>query len=305
MSGNKDIKKHFDDLITNKCKNNQTSEVTKVIKFLVDADLDPTYQEGLICGALKRKREDALQYALRKQQYRLFLALFAKVNQWAYVNRHNLLRQAIEAQKDKDRHLAAILLAYNQYKLPIDINTLPEPTKQKLYDGSWSLEIIKGLYNQTNSFFIPRGQGKAKMQALIYYNTFTASGSTLPRRYDAEDEAENIDEGLREGGFTVRPILVDWAREEYLVHLQNNLKAIKTECSVLVMCIMSHGGNAFVYDKNGVVVEINEIMNIIDSELANLIPVVSCQIFMLIQECLNILLHLHECYNVYSLLCVI
>ena len=67
---------------------------------------------------------------------------------------------------------------------------------------------------------------------------------------------------------------------------------------------MSHGGNAFVYDKNGVVVEINEIMNIIDSELANFIPVVSGQIFMLIQECLNILLQLHECYNVYSLLCV-
>ena len=81
----KHIKEHFDDLILNKCKKNQTSEVTRVTQFLTDTEQDPAYIEGLICGALRKKREDSLHYALRKQQYRLFLALFAKVVQRAYI----------------------------------------------------------------------------------------------------------------------------------------------------------------------------------------------------------------------------
>ena len=276
----KEIKRHFEDLLVNKCKKNLPTEVLKVTKFLNDLDLDTDYQEALIRAPVKRK-EDAIQYVLRKQQYKLFLALFAKVNQRDYISKYNLLVQALKAKTDKDRYLIAVLNGYHCYELPINVDQLPSELKQKLYEESWSSEIIKCLYNKTNSFFIPRGQDKAKMQALIYYNTFASYNSTmqrtqdacLPVRHDATAEAECIEFGLKRGGFTVRRACTEWTFEMMLVDMHENIKAFRDECCVLVVCIMSHGGNAFIYDRDGKKGMINTIMDVF-RELPDYVPAV-------------------------------
>ena len=270
----KKLQKDFEDHIK-KCKKDNVEGVNRVLGYLRDKDLDEKYQSDIISQIMKGKKMDSVQYALKNKLLKLFLALFAKVDHKDYVSKHNLLYIALESKSDKEKCLEAVLRAYHQNSLSIDLRTLPAQSKQRLYDGSWSSEIIKCLYNQTDSFFIPRGQKKAKMYALVYYNTFERRTPLHTTRAEAKEEAENMVLGLREGGFTVFEPMVDWTYEELLVHLREKIQQHKDECSVLVICIMSHGGNGVIYDKNSIKGEINGILKITE-ELPNHLPVVSC-----------------------------
>ena len=192
----KKLQKDFEDHIK-KCKKDNVEGVNRVLGYLRDKDLDEKYQSDIISQIMKGKKMDSVQYALKNKLLKLFLALFAKVDHKDYVSKHNLLYIALESKSDKEKCLEAVLRAYHQNSLSIDLRTLPAQSKQRLYDGSWSSEIIKCLYNQTDSFFIPRGQKKAKMYALVYYNTFERRTPLHTTRAEAKEEAENMMLGLR------------------------------------------------------------------------------------------------------------
>ena len=190
-----------------------------------------------------------------------------------YVCKHNLIHIALESKSDKEKCLEAVLQAHFKNSLPIDLRTLPDQSKRRLYDGSWSSEIIKRLYNQTDLFFILRGQKKAKMYALVYYNTFERRTPLHTTRAKAKEEAENMVLGLQEGGFTVFAPLVNWTNKVMLAHLRDSICQIKDKCSALVVCVTSEGGNSILYDNNGMEGNINDILQITE-DLPHHLPVV-------------------------------
>lgn len=269
----KQILKEFQKLVIGCKKDRNFFQVTA---YLDEKELDSNFQETLILVKLsprKHNKTDSIQYALINKCPKLFITLMDRIpkQRAAYVAENNFLQQAIESATENEKQLEAVLAVYHAHKLPVDIEGLPERTKQKLYDSSWSIEIVKRLYNKSNTFFIPREQKKAKMYALIYYNTFDTYHQT---RVNAKEESECMMVALREAGFTVFEPIIDWTNEELLLDLRQKIQGIKEECSVLFVCIMSHGDKGVVYDKNSIKGEINEVLSEVH-DLPYHIPAVS------------------------------
>lgn len=286
-SNEKTIRKNFEAHVVKDCKHDQSktgkdckNDQLKTLTYLKDQDFSSGVVKKLILQRFNGKKHDAIQYALNNRNYKLFIALLTKVDVHGYFEQHgDLLKLAIEAKNDKDKRLAAVLTAYFKFKIHLDLRKLPERTYKKLYEESWSGDIIKLLYDNTATFFIPRGQDKAKMQAAIYYNqTFTKSKDWY--RKEAQAESDSIREGLRDEGFTVPSPIDDWTRQEMLKHLRAHVKEIGKNTSVLVICIMTHGELGVLFDKQSEKMEINEILQTARAELPQHIPLV-----LLIQSC--------------------
>ena len=236
------------------------NQLTPVLKVLIRIPAE--HHEETILQKIE-KRENGLMYALNRRCYKLFLVLMNKINAQDYLNRHELLEQAIESKDDKK--LDTIVLAYERANVNIALPALPKRIKPLLYEGSWSQDVIARLYPHTTSYFIPRGQEKAKMFAFVCYTTFDREGARI--------EANVITKGLQECGFTVRGPLIDWTFDELILYLREHIDEVKDQCSVIFVCLMSHGENGVIKDKDGNKGEINTILKELDKVKAA-IPVV-------------------------------
>lgn len=246
-------------------KVNQLTPVTKIL-----CDIPEEHHEATICQIIEKK-EDGLEYTLKGKCYRLFLVLLNKINARMYLSNSDLLQKAIESQDDTA--VDVVLQGYERSDVNIIIAALPEKTKRILYEGSWSKDVVERLYPHTSSYFIPRGQKKAKMIAILCYNKFEQETSNQSPRDGAEEEAGYMTRGLRDCGFTVRTPLVDWTFEELLQAVGQLIDSVKDECSVLVLCLMSHGEKGILFDKDGNKGEINEVLKQLN-KLKSHIPVV-------------------------------
>ena len=90
------------------------------------------------------------------------------------------------------------------------------------------------------------------MNAFVCYNTFdveTANGQK--KRYGAKDEADRIIDGFQNCGFTMRGPRIDWTSDELLQHLEGLVDEVKDTSSCIFICIMTHGNQGVIYDKDG------------------------------------------------------
>ena len=66
---------------------------------------------------------------------------------------------------------------------------------------------------------------------------------------------------------------IDWTSDELLQHLEGLVAEVKDTSSCIFICIMTHGDQGFIYDKDRKVGEINKILNI-SYQLKDFLPVV-------------------------------
>ena len=215
---------------------------------------------------------DSIQFALKHDCLKLFHALLIKVDARDYLNKFEILENTI--MYNDDRMLEIVLKAYNKHEVRISLAGLSEEPRDVLFNSSWNMKIVELLYPYANSFFIPRGQEKAKMFAFVCYNTFNHPDSKHPRRQGAKDEADCIIKGLRSCGFTIRGPLVDWTFVQLLEHLGQLLSEVKDNCSVIFICLMSHGDKGVLYDTDGKAGKINQVLEKLEV-LQSTTPVVS------------------------------
>lgn len=276
----KHIKEEFQRLVTNCTKD---SDFFKVTSFLDEKELEQKDQQALILEPLSfgrlfwKSKCNTIQHAFENKCLKLFMALMNRISQeqaGTLLAENRFVQRALEPKSEKEKQLQAILAVYDEKELSIDIEelSLSEATKHKLQNSSWSDETVKRLYNKTKTFFIPRGQRKSKMHALSYYNTFETSLHHSTRA-EAEKESSCMMTALKEEGFTIHQPLIDWTHKTLLEDLSEKMKSIKNECSVLFVCIMSHGDKGVLFDKDGFKVEINKVLNAMEGFPSH-IPVV-------------------------------
>ena len=218
---------------------------------------------------------DGIQFALHFGLYKLLKILLNKVSASNYLEDHNhkLLEQAVLSGDEKQlKHV--IIQIYEYEGVQIVLPSLSDEAFRFLHTESWTQDTIEVLYPYTSSYFIPLGQKKAMMNAFVCYNTFdveTANGQK--KRYGAKDEADRIIDGFQNCGFTVRGPRIDWTFDELLQHLEGLVDEVKDTSSCILICIMTHGDQGVIYDKDGKVGEINKILNI-SYQLKDFLPVV-------------------------------
>lgn len=255
-----ELKKEFKNELKAAAKGacHQLTPVTKVLCKIPENEHESTIFQNV------RRSENCLQYAFNKKCYTLYLVMVKKIDARKYLTSYKLLEQAIQSRDDKQ--LQTILQAYHDADVLISLAKLSSKSMQELYEGSWNSDIVEKIYPHVSSYFIPRGQEKAKMYAYVCYITFDRNG--------AREEAGYIIRAFHESGFTVRPALINWTFTELIDFLNQHISQDKDDCSVIFICIMSHGGNGIIHDKDGNKGEVDDVQKVL-TKLKPHIPAVS------------------------------
>lgn len=270
-----DVRRNFEDAIQKpRTDQDKISHVKEVLEHL--RERNNVDKEQLVCQEMRGASQNSMTYALEKHFFRLFLALMRQLPN----GEERTLCDAIASSVHREARLLSVLNAFSKYGWQINFRILPIETQRTLYDGSWSTNIVRSLYPHVDAFFIPRGQAKAKMHTFIWFNTFESVSSLHSVRIGASNEARNMMQALKKMNFTMRQPSVDLTSREFIDCLKDYIQQIKDQCSVLLICIMSHGGDGVIYDKCNNIIEMNEIIKTTE-ELPNYLPVVCIRIALL------------------------
>ena len=169
------------------------------------APLNEEDRETVILEKFDFKKEktslsvDGIQFALHFGLYKLLKILLNKVSASNYLEDHNhkLLEQAVLSGDEKQlKHV--ITQIYEYEGVQIVLPSLSDEAFRFLHTESWTQDTIEVLYPYTSSYFIPRGQKKAMMNAFVRYNTFDVETANVQKkRYGANDEAHRIIDGFQ------------------------------------------------------------------------------------------------------------
>ena len=111
------------------------------------------------------------------------------------------------------------LHCHERFHLREKIQQLPEGINRKLFEGSWTSEVILNLYGEQDSYFIPRGQKKARMYALKVI---------VPSAINVD--SSNIADVLPAAKFALR-------KSKTLEGLKKTIRRVKDRCSLLMLWI--------------------------------------------------------------------
>ena len=105
--------------------------------------------------------------------------------------------------------------------------------------------------------------------ALILYNSHN--------RHGASDEALVLNDAFEAIGF--KRMLHEWSStHELLRTMREALQALPSTASVVVVCVMSHGRQGTLTDREGVHVPVNYILNQLTTDVPHGIPLVCVMI---------------------------
>ena len=114
-----------------------------------------------------------------------------------------------------------------------------------------------------SKYVIPNNQRKFKIYALILYTPSQRSGG--------EEEANYLENSLNEAGWNV--IKLEWLNTVELHNLiDSSLSLIVSSCSLLLVCLMSHGSRGSVIGSEGKEKPVNDIIHQLDRLLPKSIP---------------------------------
>ena len=142
-------------------------------------------------------------------------------------------------------------------------------------------EILGYFQPLLTEYFIPR-DGRLKMQGAVFYNDF--QGFQHLERQQAADEVEAITESLRRVGVDISVTRKGWSSYQLLSELSDFCKKIHQRCSLLVVCVMSHGRSGVLFgcptpdtsnrntSKLHDACKINDILGIIGENIPSHIP---------------------------------
>lgn len=232
---------------------------TKIPEIL--SHLELWKQKTLILSPIE-KGKDVIQLCIKKKHYKLLICFLSKLEpsdlQRYSQGQDYLLVKAIES--DDDNFLSAIITSYKRVSLDIreSIRGLPEVTSEALLKGSWHSEVILNLFGELDSYFIPRGQKKAKMYAMNFLMPSSNNTTSI-----------NMETGLKTAKFTVRKPIETWKK------LKKSIEEVKEKCSLLVVWISTiHDTNKDTINTASDQADIDKVLNEIGA-LPNHIPAVS------------------------------
>lgn len=191
--------------------------------------LDEQMQRDVVLTKINERFSDPIILSVESKNYKLFLVLINRLGLEGFENimeKHGLLSKAIQSGRDK--FLETILTAFSKMHVSLThhIAMLPELAQHNLNNGSWDKNVIKLMYEHRLEFFIPRGQKKSKMHALVAYDRLNS-------------KTDSITCALKTAGFRVKSLSKkDWTTEKLQSRLRREVIKIKDQCSVLVLCVM-------------------------------------------------------------------
>ena len=128
------------------------------------------------------------------------------------------------------------------------------------------IEEIKELSQHSKTYIVPHIQLRSKRYGLILYNKYHRNG--------AEDEANSLRQSLEAAGFSV--IKFEWKDATGLMAIITDVVAtLSTDCSLLLVSLISHGSTRMLGASNGESVPVNQILHRINHSLPPYVPLVS------------------------------
>lgn len=125
-----------------------------------------------------------------------------------------------------------------------------------------TVENMKTMAPLTERYVIPYNQSKSKRYGLVLDNT--------PSRPGAKEEADCMEQSLKTAGFDV--IRREWFNVDELQSIIDKaLYGIKDDCSLLTVCLMSHGRRG----DEGQEIPISRILDQFTYILPEYVPMVS------------------------------
>lgn len=127
--------------------------------------------------------------------------------------------------------------------------------------------VPKGERKKIAGQITPQTNPEAKMHAIMIVN----------KEVDSKSDADKLAMMVGKLGFQVQPHLLSgqWNAENVTQKLRDKISDIKTCCSLLVVCVFSHGNNMNIEDDDGDDVGIRELAKCIQDTMKNLTPKVS------------------------------
>ena len=125
---------------------------------------------------------------------------------------------------------------------------------------------IAELTAKSTRYLIPCKQKWIKMHGLILFNKSNRQG--------ADEEAEDMAEGLAQAGFQVRK--VEWASTHDLTRLLDENSSTETfaDCSLFLCCVMTHGHRGVMCGDDGTSIPVNDIVKQLSNTLPHDLPLV-------------------------------
>ena len=94
-------------------------------------------------------------------------------------------------------------------------------------------------------------------------------------RRGAEDEADKLDRSLNSAGCD-QVFKLEWSQAEELENMiHSSVTDMKDSCSLLIVCLMSHGSRGCVQSGIGEFIPVNQILHQLTLALPDLVPLVS------------------------------
>ena len=125
---------------------------------------------------------------------------------------------------------------------------------------------IEKLQPHSNVSIIPYNQEKSKRYGMILYNTSNRPG--------AIEEADNLYRALAAAGTQTSNYEFSGSTELRKT-IKTALQVIISDCSLLVVCVMSHGGRGSISGDRGEEIPIKTILQQLVHHLPKFIPLVS------------------------------
>ena len=134
---------------------------------------------------------------------------------------------------------------------------------------SLTLEQIQQLSPHSSMYIIPHKRKKSKRYGLILFSTEGRQG--------AEAEADDLKQALQTAGCDV--IKREWLEAAELHNMMESaLSRIVSDCSILFLCLMSHGSRGVIADSHGQRIPVNDILHRLAFSLSNETPLVGTKL---------------------------
>ena len=130
---------------------------------------------------------------------------------------------------------------------------------------SLTTEQIQQLSPHSSQYIIPYKQKKSKRYGLILFS--------LEGRQGAVAEADDLEQALLTTGCDV--IKMEWSEATELHNMiESALSRIVADCSLLIVCLMSHGSRGALADSHNKSIPVNHILHQFSFSLPEEIPLV-------------------------------
>ena len=130
---------------------------------------------------------------------------------------------------------------------------------------SLTVEQIQQLSPYSSQYIIPHKQKKSKRYGLVLFSTAGRQGAVA--------EADDLQQALQTTGCDV--IKMEWSDAAELHNMiESALSRIVVDCSLLIVCLMSHGCRGEIASSHGEKICVNDVLHKLSFQMSSDTPMV-------------------------------